>query len=247
MSRSGRDLRPKRRRRLRDLGEMLHRDLQRRLAVERQLPGQQLVEHDPDRVDVGALVDRRAACLLGREVLRGPHDRPGLRHLARRGPRDPEVGHLVAPVRAVLVEEHVVRLDVAVHDPAPMGEPERAEDLARRVDRGGDRQRTVGHDPVLEAPALEVLHRDVVGALGLAAVVDRDDVRVGQAGGVLGLPPEPFDERVVARVPVVEDLDRDLAAELLVLGEVDVGHPAGAEPPEDAVAPVEERVDQGVG
>jgi hypothetical protein len=46
---------------------------------------------------------------------------------------------------------------------------------------------------------------------------------------------------------VVEDLDRHPAPELLVLGEVDVRHPAGAELPQDAVAPVEERVDQGVG
>ena len=36
---------------------MLHRDLERGLAGEGKLPGQKLVEHDPDRVDVGALVE----------------------------------------------------------------------------------------------------------------------------------------------------------------------------------------------
>ena len=43
------------------------------------------------------------------------------------------------------------------------------------------------------------------------------------------------------RVAVVEDLDRDAPAELLVLGEVDVRHPARAELADDPVAPVEER------
>ena len=65
-----------------------------------------------------------------------------------------------------------------------------------------------------------------------------------EAGRVLRLAPEPLDELRVARVPVVEDLDRDAAAELLVLGEVHLGHSAGAELAGDQVAPVEERVDQ---
>ncbi len=64
--------------------------------------------------------------------------------------------------------------------------------------------------------------------------------------GVLRLAAEPFDELLVARVPVVQDLDRDPAAELLVLGEVDVRHPAGAELAHDLVATVEECSDERV-
>ena len=66
-------------------------------------------------------------------------------------------------------------------------------------------------------------------------------------GGVLRLAAEALDELVVARMAVVQDLDRDPTAEDLVLGEVDVRHPAHAKLAHDAVAPVEERVDQGVG
>ena len=66
------------------------------------------------------------------------------------------------------------------------------------------------------------------------------------AGGVLRLAAEALDELVVVRVAVVEDLDRDAAAELLVLGEVDVRHPARAELAHDPVAPVEERADERV-
>ena len=109
-----------------------------------------------------------------------------------------------------------------------------------------DRERAARHDQLLEAAALDHLHGDVVRALGLAAVVDGDDVRVREPGCRLRLAAEALDEEVVARVALVEDLDRDAAPELLVLGEVDVGHAAGAELPQDPVAAVEERVDEGV-
>ena len=139
-----------------------------------------------------------------------------------------------------------MRLDVAVDDAVAVREAERGEDLARVVDRDRDRAEAARDDQLLERPPLEVLHRDVVGALGLAAVVDRDDVRVREPGCVLRLAPEALDELLVVRVAVVEDLDRDAAAELLVLGEVDVRHPARAELARDAVAPVEEGADEGV-
>ena len=84
-------------------------------------------------------------------------------------------------------------------------------------------------DELLERAALEVLHRDVVGAVPLAAVEDADDVRVLQAGGAGRLAPEALDELVVLGEAAVQELQRDLAAELRVLGAVDVGHAARAE------------------
>ena len=222
---------------------MLHRDLDRRLAVERRLAGQELVEDDSERVEVGARIDLASLGLLGREVLRRPDDRARLGHLARAGAGDPEVRHLHA---ALAVDEDVVRLDVAVHDPVPVREAQRREDLARVLDRDVDRRGAAADDQLLERAAVEELHRDVVGVLGLAAVVDRDDVRVVERGGVLRLAAEALDELVVVPVAAVEDLDRDAAAELLVFGEVDVGHPAGAELALDPVAPVEEGVDERV-
>ena len=243
-------LRPQARGRLRQLVHVLHGDLDRRVAGERHLAGQHLVEHDAGRVEVGGGRHRRAARLLGREVLRGAHDRAGLGHLRGAVPRDPEVGHLQPRlVRLHLLvggDEDVVRLDVAMDDPVAVREAEGLEELLGVPDRGVHRERAVGHDQLLEAAALDHLHRDVVRPLGLAAVVDGDDVRVREAGGRLRLAAEALDEEVVAGVALVEDLDRDAAPELLVLGEVDVGHPAGAELAQDPVATVEERVDQGV-
>ena len=180
--------------------EVLHRDLDRAVAGERNLPGEHLVEDDPERVQVGALVDLRAARLLRREVLRGADDRALLGHLARAGARDAEVRHLHVPLR---VDEHVVRLDVAVDDAVAMREAKRREDLPRVVDGHRHRRRAAREDQLLQRAAVEVLHRDVVRALGLAAVVDRDDVLLREARCVLRLAAEALDELLVARVAVV--------------------------------------------
>ena len=227
-----RDLTANRGGRLRDLREVLHRDLDRRLAGERHLPGEQLVEQDPGRVEVGRLVDGRAAGLLGGEVLGGADDRARLGHLARTGSRDPEVRHLDA---ALVVDEDVVRLDVPVDDPVAMGVAERGQHLAHVRHRDRDRARAARDDQLLQRAPLDVLHDDEVRPLYLSAVVDRDDVRVREARGMRRLATEPLDELRVVRVPLVEHLDRDLATELLILGEPDVGHAAA---PELALEPV---------
>jgi hypothetical protein len=60
------------------------------------------------------------------------------------------------------------------------------------------------------------------------------------------LAPETLDELLVVRVARVEHLDRDAAPELLVLGQVDVGHAAAAELARDAIAPREEGAGEGV-
>ncbi len=69
---------------------------------------------------------------------------------------------------------------------------------------------------------------------------------MAEAGGVPRLALEALDELVVARVPLVEHLQRDLAPELLVLGQIHLGHPAGAELAHDPVATVESGADQAV-
>ena len=185
-----------------------------------------------------------AARLLGRQVLGGADDRAGLRHLRVTGARDAEVGHLHA---AVAQHHHVVRLDVAVDDLAPVREPQRGEQLQRDVDRAALRQRALAEDHVLQRLAVQVLHRDVVRALGLAAVVDGDDVRVVQPGGGARLACEPLDELRVLVVAIVQDLDRDLAVQVDVLGEEDARHAPRADAADDAVPAVEQpTVDRGL-
>ena len=166
-----------------------------------------------------------------------------LRHLARAGARDAEVRDLDD---ALGVDDDVVRLDVAVHHAVTVRVPQRGEDLPGVRDRDRHRAEAARADELLERPALDVLHDDEVGALGLAAIEDRDDVRMRQAGGVGRLATEALDELLVVRVAPVQHLHRDAAAELLVLGEVHVGHASAAELPCDAVAPREEGAGESV-
>src|SRR4029079_18989207 len=113
-------------------------------------------------------------------------------------------------------------------DAVPVRVPERSEHLTDVRDRDRHGARPARDDELLERATLDVLHDDVVRALCLAAVEDRDDVRMRETGRMRRLAPEPLYELRVVRVAVVEDLDRDLPAELLVLREPHVGHPAAA-------------------
>ncbi len=231
-------------RRLGYLGEMLHRDLDRGFSGERHRPGQKLVEDDSGRVQIRCLIDRCAARLLGREVLGGADDRALLRHLARAGARDAEVRHLDDTLG---IDDHVVRLDVPMDDAVAVRVAERREDLPGVRDGDIRGTRSARTDEVLQRPPFDVLHDDEVRAVRLPPVVDRDDVRMGETGRVGGLAPEAFDELVVVRVALVEDLDGDAPAELLVLGEVDVRHAAAADLARNAVARGEERAGESVG
>ncbi len=125
---------------------------------------------------------------------------------------------------------------------AAMGEAGRLQDLDRDIDRAQRLERGLLADQLLERAARQVLHRDVVRVLEAAAVIDADHVRMLEAGGRLGLAPEAFDEVWVGGKPIVQELQRDPARQLLVLGQENVRHAARAKLRHHLVA----AVDQGV-
>ena len=86
----------------------------------------------------------------------------------------------------------------------------------------------------------QILHRDVVGALEAAAIEDADDVRMLERRGRLRLPAEALDEARILGEAAVQQLERNLAVELLVLGQVDVRHAAGTQAMKHPVAPVDD-------
>ena len=107
------------------------------MPLQRRGPGQQLVEQDAQRVDVGAGVDveRAVLGLLGAHVFERADDRAVL---GEQGPLgqplvdrlgDAEVDHLGHRLAVVERDQHVRRLDVAVDDPL----------LVRVLDRLADR------------------------------------------------------------------------------------------------------------
>ncbi len=125
--------------------------------------------------------------------------------------------------------------------PTLVREPRRLEDLDRDVDRADRVERRLFADQLLQRPAGEVLHRDVVRVVVRTPVVHADHIRVLETGGRLSLAAEPFDKAGVLGEAAVEQLQRDLAAELLILGKEHVGHSARPEPGKDLVSVIDER------
>jgi hypothetical protein len=90
-------------------------------------------------------------------------------------------------------------------------------------------------EPCPEGQAVDKLHGDVDLAVVGADLVDADDVGVGQAGHGLGLAQEAGGGVGVGAV-AVQELDGDLALELLVVGGVDDPSAAAAELADDGEA-----------
>ena len=114
----------------------------------------------------------------------------------------------------------------------------------RRLERVGDLDPDLEELPELEGPApdplgqrlaLEQLHRDEVLALVLVDLVDRADAGVVERRGGARLALEALERGRVLRHLRGQELQRDVAAELRVLGLVDDAHAAAAELRSDPV------------
>jgi hypothetical protein len=222
--------------RRRDVGEQHPgQGLGGRPGREQVLPGQHLPQHDPDREQIAAAVERRAADLLRAHVGRlalDRHRRRGRGRGARLG--DAEVTDLD---RARPRTQHVVGRDVAMDQAADaiggegqiVGVAQAAQHLADRVDDHRERQ-PARIDQAVEIAALDQLHHQVQAALVVAVEVEhRDDVRVLQPRGQLGLGDEHLGEGRVARGVGQDALDRHRPLEALGahgVGTEHLGHPA---------------------
>jgi hypothetical protein len=160
---------------------------------------------------------------------------PGRRllvHLARQ----PEVhdAHLV-----VASDHHVVGLEIAVHQPllvrGRQASPRRHEHLDDVLPAALRRLQ-----PVADGVPVDELHRDEHLLLKRTDVEHDDDVRVRQPGDRLRLAQRPL-PALVARDPGArfdpQQLDRNLAIQLGVVGRVDLAHPAAADEAEHDVTP----------
>ena len=145
--------------------------------------------------------------------------------------RHPEVGHHQLGARPVRgAQQQVLRLDVAVDDPVAVQHREPGPGLPDQVERLVDRQ--IGRpsrDQVGDGAAVGVRHHEVRRALGLADVVDPDDVvGVGPAQDPRLLE-EPLADVQALRPVVGQRLHRDVGLELVVVVEPHRGEPADPE------------------
>jgi hypothetical protein len=185
------------------------------------------VEQAAEAVHVGARVDRIAADLLRSRVVDGPQQVTVGRAGVGCALHEAEVGQVDVLAAVAVVEEHVRRLHVAMDEPACVRGVERGRHL------GGDRDGPFRLERVLAAEevaqvAVDVPHGEEETALGLARLVDRHHVRVVETGREPRLAQHPLAERLVVREPRRQELERDRPFEPVVVGTVDIAHPAAA-------------------
>ena len=213
-------------------------------------PGDHLVEHDADGVEVRARIDLvRAARLLGRHVLGRAHHDPGDGEVLLprvEAPRlgDPEVDELEDRPAAGERHEDVLGLEIAVDDAERVRRLERLEDLHRVLARRAHRELSLAVDDARERLALEQLHDDVgVPVRRAVDVDDLDDVRAADLRGDARLLQEALDQARAARELRVQHLDRDPGPEHGVQRLVDRAHPSVPQDADEAVLAVDDATD----
>jgi hypothetical protein len=213
----------------------------RRAAMER------LPERRAERVLVRAGIGGPSGVLLGRHVRRRAHHgavlgerhrevgvaaradrrcararrRVGLVHRAR----EAEVHHAHAPVVA---DQHVGRLEVAMHDPLCVRGREASPGGDEHLHDRGPRSRRAA-EPVAQGVALHVLHRDEEHAVVDIHVVHGHDVGMRQLGHRLRLSHHPSAAGGAVALGQTQALHRDLASELGIVGAQHEPHPARAD------------------
>ena len=125
-------------------------------------------------------------------------------------------------------EQHVLGLDVTVHDLVTMGICQRVEHVAQDADGVGDGQRTPPGEPRAQGLALDQRHGVVQQPAAFAGREDRHHVGVLQRRREPDLLPEPVDAHRRAQLRG-EHLHDDLATEPALVGDEHAAHPAAAE------------------
>ena len=213
------------------LAQTLEQRAERRLGHERQAPGDHLEQHDAERVEVRARVDRLAERLLGREVFERAENRlvgGGAGLVAVEVERQAEVGELHLVVRG---QQEIPRLDVAMQDAEGVQGRESFERLRRPLHGVRDRQRAcrrIQRQAIAERAAVDDLHGQEDRLAGLFDVEDPHDARMDDIAGDRGLAAQA-QERPLREPVVAQDLERDFAPQGAIEGAVDHGVAAGAE------------------
>jgi hypothetical protein len=155
--------------------------------------------------------------------------------------REPEVEHAHA---TVVADQHVVGLEVTVHEPGRVRSREPAPGLDELLDDVLDAIAIFFGLPLPQRDALDELHRDEHLLAKVADLVHLHDVRVRGLGERLRLTTQPRDVGALF-VDATQQLDRNLAIELGVVGGVHDPHAAGPEPLEHGEAADPHRVGRG--
>ena len=179
------------------------------------------------------------AMYSGVPIARPEAVRPPSPSIARARPKSPTLGTAPAIGRrrrvvGVRLDQDVGGLQVAMDDPVPMRQIDRA-GPASRPGRAASRGRPgVAADPVGQGAAADPLHRQERVAVVDAHLVDLHDVGVLDAGGQLGLAAEPLPLGFGREAAGQDHLQGHQPPQPAMPGLVDDPHPAAADLAQDA-------------
>ena len=202
--------------------------------------GEHLVEHDAQRVEVCAFISAAARDEFRCDIADSADER-FRRGFARHSACESEVSEFDLPVGA---QKHVVGFEIPVDHPGFVNSFECGEDRVDDADGLAGCETAAELQFLAQSDRLEVLHDQIHDVPIAGLIVYRDEVGVGQPGGVHRLAFEALNKRGVARQVRVHDLDGDLTVKPQVGSAVHHGHAAAGDNGFDAVAAVEDDADQ---
>ena len=193
------------------------------------LPGQHLVEHDPQGVQVGLVADRRrAADLLGGHVGRRAQ-RPARWPSARSASRSLAIPKSVSLSLPSSVTIRFDGLRSRWTTPVLVGVVQRVAELDPQLDHLAPGQLPRSWSIFSRVDALDVLHGEVRRPLEPAPGQEPDDVGMAELLEDLGLALEPVEDLALLGELAVDDLDGGRPSGRLVRRPVDHPHRAGAQ------------------
>ena len=201
--------------------------------TERQFADQQFVSEHTDAVQIGAAIHDLAPRLFRRHVTRAADRKSGGGDAGgvALGQRDAEVGQQ-RPIGAV--EQHVLFLDVAMHDAACMCVFEPGQQRTQHLD---DARFVLGEIALRQIPIGQVRH-DVVHlpVIGAADLVDADDARMGDLGDRARLVFEALLADLVLQRLQLHHLDADRTIERFLHRQIHRRHATLAKTAQEAIA-----------
>ena len=211
-------------------------DRQRVGALERRPSGQHLVSDHAERPEIGSRVRRFAFRLLGRHVRGRADSAAGVRvNCVEVSP----ISIFAMPKSSTFTwsargEHQIRRLEVAMDDAGGVRGGQCIGDLGQDTRGVSDRQRTARQSS-RERLSVVVRHGDERLAAGLAHLVDSRDVRVIERARGPRLAQEAGGGFGIAAGGGRQELQRDLASQVEIFGEIDRPHPACSDVAQDSV------------
>ena len=217
--------------------DVLDGDLPEGLPLIGFLPGEHLIHHHAQGIQVAAGVRQLTLGLLRRDIVDGADGLAVVFVGLVLQRRDAEVLHLHG---AVPQHQDILGLDIPVDDAALMRMRQRPRDLAGKVQHLAPLKRAAPVHILPQGDTVHKLHDYVFDIIVVADVIDADDIGVREHGDRVGLGAEGAAKLLVGGHLVAHDLDGHLAVEPPVGRLIDHGHTALADQLKNLIAIVQD-------